>query len=424
MRTSGFSTRAIKASTRAPRVDQQPNSVPIYQAVSFSADDAEELGDDHVRQAAGYSYSRITNPTGSALEAAVAEIHGADDAEAFASGMAAIHATLATVLSAGDRIVCTRAVYGSTRSQLLNVLSRLGVNVTFVDALDHAAVEAALAAQPTRVLYVETIANPTDRHHRYRSARDDRPSPRRPAHRRQHVRVGVSLPAARARGGPGRRIGHEVHGGHSRRPWRRSSPARASSSPGCAPSRSTRAPPSPRSRPSSSCAAWPRSRSAWTGTRRPPPRWRAGSRVSRASCGCTTRACRSHPQAEVAAPPVAGRRRDARVRGRRRARAARPGVHRRPDDPGADGLARQHPHDRRPPAVDHAPPARRRGARRVRHRAGPAALLRRARGRSTTCGRLRAALDAARAAVGARRGRSGRRRPSPASGPGDPRGSP
>jgi methionine-gamma-lyase len=158
---SGFSTRAIKASTRAPRVDQQPNSVPIYQAVSFSADDAEELGDVASGKRPGYAYARIANPTDSALEAAVAEIHGAEDAQAFASGMAAIHASLATVVSAGDRILCTRAVYGSTRSQLMNVLARLGVSVSFVDALDHAAVEAALAAQPTRVLYVETIANPT-----------------------------------------------------------------------------------------------------------------------------------------------------------------------------------------------------------------------------------------------------------------------
>ena len=53
---SGFSTRAIKASTRAPRVDQQPNSVPIYQAVSFSADDAEELGDVASGKRPGYAY--------------------------------------------------------------------------------------------------------------------------------------------------------------------------------------------------------------------------------------------------------------------------------------------------------------------------------------------------------------------------------
>lgn len=158
---SGFSTRAIRAATKAPRVDQQPNSVPIYQAVSFSADDAEELGEITSGKRPGYSYARIANPTDAALEAAVAELHGAEDAQAFASGMAAIHATLATLGSAGDRIVCTRAVYGSTRSQLMNVLTRLGVTVTFVDATDHAAADAALGAAPTRILYIETIANPT-----------------------------------------------------------------------------------------------------------------------------------------------------------------------------------------------------------------------------------------------------------------------
>ena len=158
---TGFSTRAIKAATAAPRVDQQPNSVPIYQAVSFSSADAEELGEVTSGRRPGYAYSRLSNPTDSALEAAVAELHGAEDAQAFASGMAAIHAALATFVSAGDRIVCTRAVYGSTRSQLLNVLSRLGVTVTFVDATDPAAVDEALAALPTRLLHVETIANPT-----------------------------------------------------------------------------------------------------------------------------------------------------------------------------------------------------------------------------------------------------------------------
>jgi methionine-gamma-lyase len=158
---TGFSTRAIKAATAAPRVDQRPNSVPIYQAVSFSSADAEELGDVTSGRRPGYAYSRLSNPTDSALETAVAELHGADDAQTFASGMAAIHAALATFVSAGDRIVCTRAVYGSTRSQLMNVLSRLGVTVTFVDATDPVAVDEALAALPTRLLHVETIANPT-----------------------------------------------------------------------------------------------------------------------------------------------------------------------------------------------------------------------------------------------------------------------
>ena len=57
----GFSTRAIKAATRAPRVDQAPNSVPIYQAVTFSAEDAEELGAITTGERPGYSYARLAN---------------------------------------------------------------------------------------------------------------------------------------------------------------------------------------------------------------------------------------------------------------------------------------------------------------------------------------------------------------------------
>ena len=157
----GFSTRAIKAATRAPRVDQHPNSVPIYQAVTFSADDAEELGAITTGEVAGYSYARLANPTGDTLAAAIAELEGAEAAAVFSSGMAAIHAALLSVLAAGDRVVATRAIYGSTRALLANRFGRLGVEVDFVDATDLAAVEAALTAAPTRVLYVETISNPT-----------------------------------------------------------------------------------------------------------------------------------------------------------------------------------------------------------------------------------------------------------------------
>jgi cystathionine beta-lyase/cystathionine gamma-synthase len=157
----GFATRAIRAASRAPRVDQKPTSVPIYQTATFASADAAELGDVLTDREPGYAYSRIDNPTTAALAAAVAELEGAEAGFAFASGMAAIHAALVSVVEAGDRVVCTRAVYGSTRSQLANVLRRLGVTTEFVDVTDHAAVEAALAAAPTRVLYAETISNPT-----------------------------------------------------------------------------------------------------------------------------------------------------------------------------------------------------------------------------------------------------------------------
>ncbi len=157
----GFSTRAIRAATAAPIVDQQPNSVPLYLAATFSSADAEELGAITTGSRPGYAYARIDNPTGTALADALAEMEGAEAARGFASGMGAIHGALASVLRAGDRVVATAAIYGSTRSLLLNQFGRLGVRTTFVDATDLAAVDAALAAEPTRLLYVETISNPT-----------------------------------------------------------------------------------------------------------------------------------------------------------------------------------------------------------------------------------------------------------------------
>jgi methionine-gamma-lyase len=157
----GFSTRAIRAATTAPRVEQEPNSVPLYLAATFAAADAAELGDIATGRRAGYAYARIDNPTGTALADAIAEVEGAEAARPFASGMAAIHAALASVLEAGDRVVATSAIYGSTRSLLINQFGRLGVSTIFVDATDLGAVEAALAQAPTRVLYVETISNPT-----------------------------------------------------------------------------------------------------------------------------------------------------------------------------------------------------------------------------------------------------------------------
>lgn len=157
----GFATRAIRAASRAPRVDQRPTSVPIYQAVTFSADTTDELADVTNRRVAGYVYGRLDNPTADALGRTIAELEGAEAGYAVASGMAAIHLGLLSLVRAGDRVVCTRAVYGSTRALLAGTFGRLGIPSTFVDPTDPAAVEAALAAAPTRVLYLETISNPT-----------------------------------------------------------------------------------------------------------------------------------------------------------------------------------------------------------------------------------------------------------------------
>jgi methionine-gamma-lyase len=157
----GFSTRAIRAASRIPQVDQTPTSVPIYQTATFASADADELGRISSDAHAGYSYSRISNPTTRALGDAYAELSGAEGGLALASGMAAIYAALASLVRAGDRIVAPLALYGSTRAQLVRTFGGYGVRIDFVDTTDHDAVAAALADGPVRVLYAETIANPT-----------------------------------------------------------------------------------------------------------------------------------------------------------------------------------------------------------------------------------------------------------------------
>jgi len=158
---TGFSTRAIRVATRAPRVDQRPNAVPIYQSATFSAADAEELGLVATDEVAGFAYSRLDNPTTSALGEAIAELEGGAAGYTLASGMAAIHAALASLVRAGDRVVFPLACYGSTRSLLLRRFAPFGVRVEAVDMTDLAAVERSLADAPTAVLYAETVANPT-----------------------------------------------------------------------------------------------------------------------------------------------------------------------------------------------------------------------------------------------------------------------
>lgn len=157
----GPSTRAIRAASRVPDVRQAPTSVPIYQTATFASGDADELAAVLAGEQPGYAYSRIDNPTVDALGDAIADLHGAEAGIALATGMAAIHAGFLSLLRAGDRILMGAVGYGTTRTQAIAAFGRLGCEIAYVDTTDVAAVERALGQQPTRVLHVETIANPT-----------------------------------------------------------------------------------------------------------------------------------------------------------------------------------------------------------------------------------------------------------------------
>jgi cystathionine beta-lyase/cystathionine gamma-synthase len=157
---AGFGTRALAAATRNPAVDQIPDAVPIYQAVTFSAQSAAELADVLGDRQPGYSYSRIDNPTSQALADAIAEVEGAEASFVFATGMAAIHGAFASVLRSGDHMIASRQLYGSVQHIIENFFARFGVESTFVDIADPEAVDAAFRDN-TRLLHFETLANPT-----------------------------------------------------------------------------------------------------------------------------------------------------------------------------------------------------------------------------------------------------------------------
>lgn len=110
------------------------------------------------RIGAGYVYMRWANPTTDAFEAAVADLEGAQAAEAFATGMAAIGAIFMSMCSSGDRIVATRQLYGNTYSLLRDRLPKYGIESEIVDFDDFDTIETTLAG--AKLLYCETIANP------------------------------------------------------------------------------------------------------------------------------------------------------------------------------------------------------------------------------------------------------------------------
>ena len=156
----GFSTRAIKAASRVPPAPQPPINVPIYASSTFEVADATELAELLEFARPGHSYTRYSNPTHEALERALAELEGGEAAIVTASGMAAIHAVMLSVLRPGDEVIIPRAVYGGTLALARAILARAGIGHRTVDPTDVPAVEAALSS-PVKLLWLETISNPT-----------------------------------------------------------------------------------------------------------------------------------------------------------------------------------------------------------------------------------------------------------------------
>ncbi len=143
-----------------PRSPYGETAEALFLTSGFVYESAEEAAARFAGEADGYMYSRYDNPTVEMFEARMALLEGAEVAAATATGMAAMTATMLSALRAGDHVVAARALFGSCRIVLENLLTRFGIETTFVDGTDLEAWERAIRPA-TRAFFLETPSNPT-----------------------------------------------------------------------------------------------------------------------------------------------------------------------------------------------------------------------------------------------------------------------
>jgi cystathionine beta-lyase/cystathionine gamma-synthase len=152
-------TRAIHVPVPEPG-PSRPVSVPIYQTSAFSFTDPAACAEALTNPASGHAYSRYANPTTQALENALADLEGGAGAVATSSGMGAINAVLLSQLRTGDHVIAQRCLYGGTFAVFADLAARHGIEVSYIDGRDAAELGPVLRPA-SRLLYLETIANPT-----------------------------------------------------------------------------------------------------------------------------------------------------------------------------------------------------------------------------------------------------------------------
>ena len=154
----GFDTLALHAGAR-PAPATGARAVPIHLSTSFVFDSSDHAVSLFNLERSGHVYSRISNPTCAVLEQRVAALEGGIGAIATASGQAALHLAVCTLMGAGSHIVASTALYGGSQNLLHYTLRRFGIETTFVKPGDLDAWRAAIRPS-TRLLFGETVGNP------------------------------------------------------------------------------------------------------------------------------------------------------------------------------------------------------------------------------------------------------------------------
>ena len=153
-----FDTLALHAGQRPDPVTGA-RAVPIYQSTSYVFRDVEHAASLFNLEVGGHIYSRISNPTVAVLEERLAALEGGVGALAVASGQAALHIAIATLMGQGGHIVASASIYGGSRNMLGLTLPRFGITTTFVDPRDVDAFRKEITPA-TRLIFGETIGNP------------------------------------------------------------------------------------------------------------------------------------------------------------------------------------------------------------------------------------------------------------------------
>lgn len=157
-RPTGFDTLTLHAG-QSPDPTTGARAVPIYQTASFVFPDSDFAAGLFNIERAGHVYSRLSNPTNAVLEERMAALENGVGAIVTASGQAAMHLAVATLMGAGDHIVSSRSLYGGTHNLLEYTLKRFGIETTFVDPRDMGAFEAAIKPN-TKLVFGEILGNP------------------------------------------------------------------------------------------------------------------------------------------------------------------------------------------------------------------------------------------------------------------------
>ncbi|MBF0139027.1 MAG: O-succinylhomoserine sulfhydrylase [Magnetococcales bacterium] len=158
LRHWGSATRALHSGVW--RSEQRENSLALFLTSSYIFESADQARAVFAEEEGGNIYSRFTNPTVAAFEEKMAALEGGEKTIATASGMAAIATVFLSLLSAGDHLVLSRSVFGSTTNLANSVLARMGVGVSRVALSDLEAWRKAIRKE-TRMFFAETPANPT-----------------------------------------------------------------------------------------------------------------------------------------------------------------------------------------------------------------------------------------------------------------------